>query len=160
MSESTEFNAQKIASWALVVAVGGLALVMMLVSIASTSAHNRSTVDQDAVNARIVPVASVQLASTAGAAKGTARSGEEIYTGACSACHAAGVAGAPKMGDNVAWAPRLSLGLDGLLKSALNGKNAMPPRGGSDASDVELARAIVHMANKAGGNLKEPAATK
>jgi cytochrome c5 len=48
--------------------------------------------------------------------------------------------------------------LDALVKSATAGKNAMPPRGGSDASDEELARAIVYMANKSGADFKEPAA--
>jgi cytochrome c5 len=44
------------------------------------------------------------------------------------------------------------------MKSAIAGKNGMPPRGASDANDVELARAIVFMANKSGGSFKEPAA--
>jgi cytochrome c5 len=43
------------------------------------------------------------------------------------------------------------------VKSAIAGKNAMPARGGSDANDVELTRAIVYMANKAGAGFKEPA---
>jgi cytochrome c5 len=91
----------------------------------------------------------------AGAAAGN-RSGEEIYKATCAACHDAGVANAPKLGDKAAWAPRIALKLDGLVKSAIAGKNAMPPKGGSDANDAELTRTIVYMANKSGASFKEP----
>jgi cytochrome c5 len=90
-----------------------------------------------------------------------ARSGEAIVKATCSACHAAGVAGAPKIGDAQAWAPRLKDGLKGMLAIALKGKGAMPPRGGDTSlTDDEVARAIVFMANQSGGKLKEPAAPK
>jgi cytochrome c5 len=158
MSATTdsEFSFQKIMSWGLVIALGGVATVVALVSIAN-AAKGGKRVDAEAVNLRIAPVAVVTIAAPVAAA-GAERSGEQIYKGACSACHDAGVANAPKLGDKGAWAPRLALGLDGLLKSAIAGKNAMPPKGGSDANDTELARTIVYMANKSGGNLKEPAA--
>lgn len=122
------------------------------VAIAATS------VDDEALYERIAPVAKVLLAPVSAAGGGVPRTGEELYNTVCAACHGAGVAGAPKFGDKAAWAPRLGLGLDGLLKSAITGKNAMPPRAGSNASDYELARAIVYMANKAGAGFKEPAA--
>jgi cytochrome c5 len=113
--------------------------------------------DEEALNARILPVAKVKLApaSTAGAAAGN-RTGEEIYKGVCMACHGTGAAGAPKIGDKAAWAPRIALGLGGLTKSAIAGKNAMPPKGGSNATDEELARAIAFMANQSGASFKEP----
>ena len=80
---------------------------------------------------------------------------------ACLACHQAGVANAPKLGDKAAWAPRLKTGLNGMLGVAIKGKGAMPPRGGlAELSDYELARAIVYMANQSGGSLKEPPAPK
>ena len=159
MSATTEpeFKVQKIMSWALVIALGGIATVLTLVSIANAAKGGGKPVDAEAVNLRIAPVAAVTIAAPVAAAGG-ARSGEQIYKTACSACHEAGVANAPKLGDKGAWAPRLAQGLNGLLKSALAGKNAMPPKGGSDANDTELARAIVYMANKSGGSLKEPAA--
>ena len=157
MSEPSELNAQKIAAWALVVAIGGIALAFILVTIASHSAHKPSTLDLESVSARIAPVAKVELAAAGAAAVAGSRSGEQVYKAFCTACHEAGVANAPKLGDKAAWAPRLALGLDGLLKSAIAGKNAMPPKGGSDGTDVELARAIVFMANKAGASFKEPA---
>ncbi len=151
----SEFNFQKIIAWALVIALGSIAFVVAMISIANM-AKGHKPVDPEAVNLRIAPVATVKIAAPV-AAGGAARSGEQIYKGACSACHDAGVAGAPKLGDKGAWAPRLALGLDGLLKSATAGKNAMPPKGGSDASNTELAGAIVYIANQSGGKFKEPA---
>jgi len=115
--------------------------------------------DDEAVNARIQPVAKIKLAGAqAGSSVAAgARSGEELYKAVCGACHDTGVAGAPKTGDKAAWAPRIGVGLDVLTKTSKAGKGAMPPKGGSDATDEELASAIVFMANKSGANFKEPA---
>ncbi|MBS3934959.1 MAG: cytochrome c5 family protein [Sulfuritalea sp.] len=111
--------------------------------------------DYEAANLRIQPVAKVKLAppAAAGPAVGS-RSGEELYKAVCGACHTAGVAGAPKTGDRAAWAPLLRLGLEGLTQTAITGKGAMPPRGGSNATDEELVRAIIHMANQSGADFK------
>jgi cytochrome c5 len=68
-----------------------------------------------------------------------------LYTQACGVCHAAGVAGAPKLGDKAAWAPRLALGIDGLTASVIKGKNAMPPRGGSQGTDAEIKAVVTYM---------------
>ena len=86
------------------------------------------------------------------------KSDEELVKEVCAACHQAGVANAPKIGDKAAWAPRLKLGLNGMLESVIKGKGAMAPRAGTSLSDQELASAIVSMANQSGGSLKEPAA--
>ena len=129
----------------------------LLLSVSVFAMGGRPKGDDESANKRISPVARVELAAAAPAAAGN-RSGEDLYKAICGACHEAGVAGAPKTGDKAAWAPRIALGLAGLMKSAIAGKNAMPPKGGSDANDVELARAIVYITNKSGGNLKEPAA--
>lgn len=84
------------------------------------------------------------------------RSGEYIYKVFCDGCHGTGAAGAPAPGDMAAWAPRLAGGVSGLLTSVVNGLNAMPPRGGmDDATDEELRRATVFMANKSGAKFKE-----
>jgi len=112
----------------------------------------------DAVAARIQPVARVELAASAPKAAAGDRSGEAVYKTYCSACHDTGAAGAPKMGDKAAWVPRIGVGLDVLVKTVKAGKNAMPPNGGSDATETELARAIVFMTNQSGANFKEPAA--
>lgn len=72
--------------------------------------------------------------------------GQEIYQKTCNVCHAAGVAGAPKLGDKEAWAPRAAKGIDALLASATKGLNAMPPRGTcATCSDDDLKAAIEYM---------------
>ncbi len=86
------------------------------------------------------------------------KSGQEVFKAQCTTCHAAGVAGAPKLGDAPAWAPRIAAGFDSLVQSALKGKNAMPPQAGGDFNDVEIARGVAYMANAAGGKFAEPKA--
>lgn len=107
---------------------------------------------EQAVTARIQKVGSVTIRD----ASRTLKSGEQVFAAQCSACHAAGLAGAPKMGDSAAWAPRVKTGLDALLASALKGKNAMAAQGGGNFSDVEIARAVVFMANGSGAKFAEP----
>ena len=89
------------------------------------------------------------------------QTGEQVYKAVCASCHVSGAAGAPKFGDTGAWTARLGKGYDGLLASVLKGKGAMPARGGAspaDVSDYELGRAVVYLANSAGGKLAEPKA--
>lgn len=86
------------------------------------------------------------------------KAGQDVYKAQCAACHEAGVAGAPKFADAGAWAARLKTGFDALVASALKGKGAMPPQGGGDHGDVEIARAVAYMANAAGAKFAEPQA--
>jgi cytochrome c5 len=109
-----------------------------------------------AIEARIKPVAYFEL-KDANAPK-VLRAGEAVYAAQCSACHNAGVAGAPKLGDAAAWAPRIKTGYDALLTSALKGKNAMSAQGGGEYDDTEIGRAVVYMTNKAGATFAEPQA--
>ncbi len=82
-------------------------------------------------------------------AASASRSGEDIFNTACTACHSTGAAGAPKLGDKEAWAPRIAAGMDALMDSAIHGKNAMPPRGScADCSDEELKHAVEYMVSK------------
>jgi len=108
----------------------------------------------EAVEARIKPVAGFELIDAS--APRALKSGEQVYTAQCAACHSAGVAGAPKTGDAGAWKARLDTGLEALVTAALKGKGAMPAQAGGAASDFEILRAVVHMANASGGSLKEP----
>jgi cytochrome c5 len=79
------------------------------------------------------------------------RSGDQVYNASCLACHSAGVAGAPVLGDQAAWAPRAAKGIDGLLATAISGLNAMPPKGTcADCSDQELKAAIEYMLSQSG----------
>lgn len=72
--------------------------------------------------------------------------GQKIYQASCQACHAAGVAGAPKTGDKEAWAPRIAKGNDALLSSVKNGLNAMPPKGACmSCTEEELQAAIAYL---------------
>jgi cytochrome c5 len=87
------------------------------------------------------PVAEAAAATTAAAVDG-----EAIYKQSCMACHAAGVAGAPKLGDSQAWSPRIAKGNEALVQSVTNGLNAMPPKGGCmNCSDDELRGAVEYM---------------
>lgn len=73
--------------------------------------------------------AAAPAADAGGAVAAGPKSGEQIYNSNCVACHATGAAGAPKMGDAAAWAPRIAAGMDSMLANATNGLNAMPPMG-------------------------------
>ncbi|MEO5882123.1 MAG: c-type cytochrome [Caldimonas sp.] len=84
------------------------------------------------------PVATAPAVATAGATPA-------LYTSACGICHVAAVAGAPKVGDKAAWAPRIAQGVDTLVASVIKGKGAMPPRGGSTAGDAEIKAVVTWM---------------
>ena len=140
---------------AFVVPIFGIVLLVQFV--VDRPRADPSALAPEAVAARIQPVGKVEFGAAGAAA---AKSSEETVKEVCAACHQAGVANAPKLGDKAAWAPRLKLGLDGLMQSVINGKGAMPPRAGTSLTDAELAGTIVFMANQAGGNLKEPAPAK
>jgi cytochrome c5 len=117
------------------------------------------TLSDAQVSARIAPVAQVEIRDAN--APRVYKTGEEVYKAVCSACHASGAAGAPKFTNTADWAPRIAQGFDTLWHTALTGKGAMPPRGGTspdDYSDYEIARAVVYMANNSGASFPEPAA--
>ena len=112
---------------------------------------------QARVEENIKPVGQVNVGAapaSAGAAETVAagpRSGDQVYNASCLACHSIGVAGAPKVGDQAAWAPRTAKGLDGLLTTVVSGLNAMPPKGTcADCSDQELKAAIEYMLSQSG----------
>jgi cytochrome c5 len=81
--------------------------------------------------------------------KAPERTGEQIVQARCIKCHQTGEGGAPKIGDQAAWIPRIKQGLDGVVRSAINGHGAMPARGGqADLTDSEMRSAVVYMFNK------------
>lgn len=131
-------------------------LVALLCTLSACSQDKTPAMDDEEVATRIQPVGRVHLEKPAAAAT-EARSGEAIVKASCSACHSTGAAGAPTIGNKNEWAPRIAKGLDALLESSKNGLNAMPARGASNATDLELARAIVFMANQSGASFSEPA---
>lgn len=85
----------------------------------------------------------------AAAPAGAVADGKGVYEANCAACHGAGVAGAPKLGDKAAWAPRLTAGTEALYASALKGKGAMPAKGGNAGlSDADVKAAVEYMAGQ------------
>lgn len=89
-------------------------------------------------------VASSDQAATSGI------DGEALYKGVCGVCHDMGVADAPKLGDSAAWSARIAQGTEALYGSAINGKGAMPAKGGNPAfSDDEIKAIVDFMVSKA-----------
>jgi cytochrome c5 len=88
------------------------------------------------------------------ATMGAAGSGQDVYTKTCSVCHAAGVAGAPKLGDKADWGPRVAQGKNVLYEHAIKGytgkKGAMPAKGGNTAlADADVKAAVDYMVAQA-----------
>lgn len=133
----------------LVTIVVAIVLIVIVWPLSMLGKGTPSAGSSDDAELRIQPVARVQMQSVAVKSDGAPRSGEVVYNTICTACHAAGVAGAPKTGDKAAWAPRIATGMDALLNAATNGKNAMPPRGGgADLTDEELKAAVEYLVGK------------
>lgn len=68
--------------------------------------------------------------------------GEQAFTKVCSACHALGINGAPKIGDHAAWGPRIAQGKETLYSHVIEGKGAMPPRAGTTWPDATIRMAV------------------
>jgi cytochrome c5 len=137
-----------------------IGIVMVVTLVVSRPDADPNAMTPEAVAARIQPVGRVEFGAGGGAAAGT-RTGEEIVKAVCTACHQAGVANAPKLGDKAQWAPRIEQGLNTLVASVVKGKGAMPPKAGDPSlTDEEIERAVVLMANEAGASFKAPAAPK
>jgi cytochrome c5 len=132
---------------AFLVPIIGIILIVQLV----TSGHRADpgALTPEAVAARLQPVGRVEFGSGGGGAAG-GRSGEVVVKSVCAVCHQAGVAGAPKMGDKAAWAPRLKQGIEALVQAAIKGKGAMPPKGGNTSlSDAQVRAAVEFMVSQA-----------
>jgi len=109
------------------------------------------------VDQNIVPFAHVAIAGHDNSAlaaltapKSTAAAsvpatGEQAFTQVCSACHATGINGAPKMGDRAAWGPRIAQGKEALYSHAISGKGNMPPRGGTTWPDAAIRMSVDYM---------------
>ena len=101
--------------------------------------------------AALASIASAPAAAPSDGAQSAdaSQAGKALYTQVCQACHAAGVLNAPKFGDKTAWAPRLKDPMDTVYNYALHGKGAMPPKGGSNASDADVKAAVDYMVSAA-----------
>ena len=140
-----------------------IGLVASILGTANNDDAANDPVMRNALVARLEPIgqvrttADVESAEAEGAAEGdeagmavadagAQKTGEELVQGACANCHAAGVAGAPALGDEDAWAERREKGYETLVASVINGLNAMPARGGSSYTDEEIERSVRHIA--------------
>lgn len=139
-----------------------IAIIVMLVHYVGTAPKTgagSNAQSAESIAARIRPVADEGFTLAAAGGAHELKTGEQVYTAACAACHGSGAAGAPKFGDAGAWGARIAQGYDTLVSHAIKGIRAMPAKGGNpDLDDVEVARAVVHMANAGGAKFKEPAA--
>ncbi len=139
-----------------IIPIIGIILLVNYVDFGAKPSAGSDGLGAEAVAQRLQPVGTVEIKDAS--APAVLRTGDAVYNGQCAACHNAGAAGAPKLGDAAAWGPRIGTGYEALLNSALKGKGAMGAQGGGEYSDFEIGRAVVYMANQGGGKLAEPAA--
>lgn len=145
--------AEKHSSTNIMWAVIGVAIALIAVIYPLTVKNSTSAADaaggSDEADIRIQPVAKFELAKAEAPAASGPRDGATIFNSICGACHNTGAAGAPKIDDKAAWAPRLATGKDALIKSVTNGKNAMPAKGGATLSDEEIKNVVEYVMGKA-----------
>ena len=139
-----------------IIPIAGIILLVNYVDFGAKPGAGSNGLEAEAVAKRLQPVGAVEVRDASN--PGIVRTGEQVYTGQCAACHTAGAAGAPKLGDAAAWGSRVKTGYEALLNSALKGKNAMGAQGGGDYTDLEIGRAVVYMANQGGAKFEEPKA--
>ncbi len=145
-----EQHSSKSIMWVtIIVAIVLIAIIYPLTNKSFDSAAN-SGADNSEAELRIQPVARFSLAKAeAEAAGGAPKDGPTVYNSVCGACHNTGAAGAPKIDDKGAWASRIGAGAAALYASAINGKGAMPPKGGAaKLSDDEIKGAVDYMLGK------------
>nr|WP_241264188.1 cytochrome c5 family protein [Bowmanella dokdonensis] len=123
-------------------------MLVLSVSLLVAAAGQAQDMSEEAIKDRIKPVGQVRVAGAEAqtAAASGPRSGADVYQASCFACHGTGAMGAPKAGDAAAWQDRIAKGMDTLLDHAINGFNAMPPKGTcGSCSDEEIKAAVEHM---------------
>lgn len=100
------------------------------------------------ISLALIPTLSTASSATAPNAA-TMVQGEKLYKSACIACHGTGAANAPMLGNKKIWAPIIEQGMDQMISVAINGKGAMPARGGTKADDAALRAAVEYMVSRA-----------
>ena len=143
-----EQHSSKGIMWATIIVAIVLIAIIYPLTVKNSTSPADAVSSNDSAELRIQPVARFELAKAAPVAAGP-KDGPTIYNSVCGACHNSGAAGAPKIDDKAAWAPRLGQGKDGLYNSAIGGKNAMPPKGGAaDLSDDEIKATVDYILTK------------
>ena len=139
------------------VTVIGIILLVEFVTTTRLSGAGTNSQAPEAIAERLRPVADAGFVLKDANAPKVLLAGDAVYTANCAACHTSGAAGAPKLGDAASWAARIGQGYDLLVKHAVEGIRAMPAKGGNpDLDEMEVARAVVYMANQSGATFKEP----
>jgi cytochrome c5 len=137
-------------------------IIILLVKLVTTGDQvgaGSNTLTPEAIQNRIAPVAKLELVDASGPK--VFKTGAQVYKAVCAGCHDSGAAGAPKFADAAAWAGPNATGLQSMVANVVKGKGAMPAKGGNPAlDDFEIERAVVYMANSAGGKFAEPAEPK
>jgi cytochrome c5 len=142
MTEKNSFSSSTL----VITIVVSIILMIVIWPLSQMGKGSAQAGNADEADIRIQPVAKVAMQKAVSKSDGKPRDGATIYNSVCMACHASGAAGAPKSGDKAAWAPRLAQGKAVLYKNALNGKNAMPAKGGAaDLTEAELKSAVDHL---------------
>jgi cytochrome c5 len=168
VSQSQSSDTQFFNSFSLVLGIlVAFAIVLFAVARSVGESHQREGVLLDALHIKdmqknIEPFAKVAIAgkdnsalAALSAPKADApaavvpATGEAAFNQVCSACHGAGINGAPKVGDKAAWAPRIAQGKDTLYKDAIQGKGAMPPKGGTTWPDATIKLTVDYMVSQA-----------
>jgi len=145
-----EQHSSKSIMWAtIIVAIVLIAIIYPLTNKSFDSAADGNA-GADEAELRIQPVARFELAKVEAAAENSApKDGPTVYNSVCGACHNSGVAGAPKLDDKSAWASRLGAGTEALYASVINGKGAMPAKGGAvSLSDDEIKASVDYILSK------------
>jgi cytochrome c5 len=149
-------------------------LIFALARVVASETQDRYVLEDPAyaknVQARVKPFARIAIAGKdnkdlvipppAGTSQGAGtvaalpKTGEELFQQTCSACHAQGIVGAPKVGDKAAWGPRIAKGKPTLYEHALKGfqgsTGVMPAKGGrTDAPDALVEQAVDYMVSQA-----------
>jgi cytochrome c5 len=133
-------------NWLSIALLSGFFLVL-----SASRVHAAALTHEQVVDQRTQPVGQVTVsgAPAGGAVAPVAMSGKDRYQASCAVCHDIGAAGAPKFGNAAAWAPRIAQGEATLVKAAISGIGAMPPKGMCPScSDDEIKAAVQYIISK------------
>lgn len=151
-----------------ILALFAICVYWIAISVADRSpgSYDRGgAVQEKLIDQRLAPIGDVQIAGSAntqvastapapvaGAAASAVETGKQIWEGTCSACHATGALGAPKIGNKAEWVPHLAKGLKVLEQHALHGFLQMPAKGGNPSlTDAQVIKALEYMVSQSGG---------
>lgn len=130
-----------------------VAAVILIVLLTKDYSSNELAAEKVVEASTTEPVAQVEVDDQSEGSADKVIDAKQIIAANCAMCHEGGLMGAPKIGSEEQWAPRIAQGKDTLVSHAINGIRTMPARGGNaKLSDEEVAAAVIDMANAAGAN--------